>query len=166
MDNLPKRKRIRLENYDYSSSGMYFITVCAKNRQNILWDNVGADIIHPDNLPLSPIGTTVEQGILQINNHYDNVEVNKYCLMPDHIHLIIFIYPNEGGQILSAPTISTIVGSLKRWTSKQAGKPIWQKSFIDRIIRNEKGYQAVWEYIENNPFKLDTSDDMPDFENM
>lgn len=166
MTDLKTRKRIRLENYDYSTPGMYFITVCTKNRQNILWNNVRTDIISPDNLPLSSIGITVEHGILQINNHYDNVEVNKYCIMPDHIHLIIFIYPNESGRMVSAPTISTIVGSMKRWTSKQTGKPIWQKSFIDRIIRNEKGYQAVWEYIENNPLKTDTSDDMPDFDNM
>ena len=48
----------------------------------------------------------------------------------------------------------------------QVGQSIWQKSFIDRVIRNEKSYQAVWKYIENNPIKLDTAYDMPDFESM
>ena len=55
---------------------------------------------------------------------------------------------------------------MKRWVSMQIGHSIWQKSFIDRVIRNDKGYRAVWEYIENNPIKLDTAYDMPDFENM
>ena len=73
---------------------------------------------------------------------------------------------NENGRQIAAPTISTVVGHMKRWVSMQLGQSIWQKSFIDRVIRNEKGYRAVWEYIENNPIKLDTAYDMPDFDNM
>ena len=53
--------------------------------------------------------------------------------------------------MISAPTISTVVGSMKRWVSKQAGRPIWQKSFVDRVIRDEQMYQAIWKYIDENP---------------
>ena len=153
MPNLPKRKQIRIENYDYSTSGAYFITICTANREKIFWNNIGADIIRPQNIPLSAIGKIAQQGILQIENHYANVFVDKYCVMPDHIHLILRIDAEYDGRILSAPTVSTVVGSMKRWISKQAGKPIWQKSFYEHTIRNQTDYNEIWQYIENNPLK-------------
>ena len=162
MNELPKRKPIRIENYDYSTPGAYFITVCVNDRKPILW-NVGAATYRPN---LSKIGAVVETAILQIPEHYPAVSVNKYCVMPDHIHMILSINADEDGRQIAAPTVSTVVGHMKRWVSMQIGHSIWQKSFIDRVIRNDQGYRAVWEYIENNPMKLDTAYDMPDFENM
>ena len=129
METFPNRKQIRIKNYDYSTPGAYFITVCTANREKIFWNDVGADSIRPGNLPLSSSGKIAEQAVLQIASHYENIVVDKYCIMPDHIHLILRIESNISGRIISAPTISTVVGSMKRWVSKQIGKPIWQKSF-------------------------------------
>lgn len=162
MNELPKRKTIRIENYDYSTPGAYFITVCIQDRKSILW-KVGAAICRP---PLSKIGSVVETAIHQIPEHYPMISVDKYCIMPDHIHMLLSINTDEDGRQIAAPTVPTVVGHMKRWVSMQIGHSIWQKSFIDRVIRNDKGYRAVWEYIENNPIKLDTAYDMPDFENM
>ena len=153
MGELPARKRIRLENYDYSTPGAYFITVCTVNREKLFWNGVGADIIRPKNLPLSEIGRIVEQAIKQIPSHYTNVSVDKYCIMPDHVHLLLRIESDIGGRIISAPTIPTVVGSMKRWVSKQVGRPIWQKSFFDHGIRTQQDYDETWEYIDNNPLK-------------
>ena len=151
--DLPKRKRNRLEGFDYSLSGCYYITVCTTNRLHIFWEFVGADMIRPDQPPLSDIGKIVQQGILQIPSHYEGVFLDKYCIMPDHIHLIVRIdKDDECGQMGAAPTISTVIGSLKRWISRQVG-PIWQKSFYDHCIRNEKDYNEIWEYIDQNPLK-------------
>ena len=162
MINLPNRKAIRLTDYNYSTPGAYFITVCILDRKPILW-NVGAAISRPN---LSKIGSVVETAILQIPEHYPAVSVDKYCVMPDHVHMILSINTDEDGRQIAAPTVSTVVGHMKRWASIQLGQSIWQKSFIDRVIRNDKGYRAVWEYIENNPVKPDTAYDMPDFDNM
>lgn len=153
MNDLPKRKQIRIEDYDYSTPGAYFITVCTANREKIFWNSVGADIIRPENGPLSTAGKVVEQGILQIAQHYENVVVDNYCIMPDHIHLILRIESDMDGRMISAPAVSTVVGSMKRWISKQIGGPIWQKSFYDHGIRNQQDYNEIWEYIENNPIK-------------
>ncbi len=153
MDELFKRKPIRMEDYDYSTPGAYFLTVCTANREEIFWKVVGADIIRPENVPLSPAGKIVEQGILQIPEHYENVLVDKYCIMPDHIHMILRIESDVAGRIISAPTVSTMVGSMKRWISRQIGKPIWQKSYYDHGIRNQRDYDEIWEYIDNNPLK-------------
>ena len=107
MDNLPKRKPIRIENYDYTTPGAYFVTVCTANREKIFWNGVGADIIRPQNVPLSSIGKIAEQGILQMVEHYKDIIVDKYCIMPDHIHLILRIKSNIAGRMISAPTISS-----------------------------------------------------------
>ena len=55
--------------------------------------------------------------------------------------------------MISAPTINTVIGQMKRWASKQIGTSIWQKSFHEHIIRNEQDYREIWAYIENNPAK-------------
>ena len=153
METLPNRKQIRIKNYDYATPGAYFITVCTANREKIFWHGVGADIIRPENLPLSTSGKIAEQAVLQIASHYENVSVDKYCIMPDHIHLILRIESNVSGRTISAPTISTVIGSMKRWVSKQIGKPIWQKSFYEHGIRNQQDYDEIWAYIDNNPLK-------------
>ena len=153
MQEYPNRKRNRIENFDYATPGAYFITVCTKNREKLLWQSVGADIIRPPMVPLSVIGTILEQGILQIETHYENVVVEKYCIMPDHLHLILQIKSCIDGRMISAPTVSTIIGSMKRWVSRQVGKSIWQKSFYEHVIRNQQDYDAAWEYIQNNPLK-------------
>ena len=151
-EQLP-RKRTRIEHYDYSTPGIYFVTVCTNHRQKILWNGVGADIIRPSRPPLSALGKIVEQAILQIPTHYETIFVDKYCIMPDHIHLLLRIESNRDGRIISAPTLSTVVGSMKRWVSRQTGRPVWQKSFYDHGIRNQTDYDSVWQYIENNPLK-------------
>lgn len=147
--DLPKRKNIRLNDYNYSSNGAYFITICTKNKENLLWKNVGANCVRPlDQLPLSKIGIVIENEIYKLNTVYENIKVDKYQIMPNHIHLIIFIYEDSNGR-----TISRIIKQFKGSITKQIGFSIWQKSFYDRIIRNEKEYQSVWNYIHNNPLK-------------
>ncbi len=163
---LPKRKKIRLENYDYSSAGAYFVTVCTRNRKKLFWKdntNVREDSIRPKEVILSASGEIVDNAINQISDHYENIVVDKYCIMSDHIHLIVFIMSDENGRIISAPTLQTVVGQMKRYVSKELGFSVWQKSFVDRVIRNARGYRKVWEYIDNNPIKIDYAYDNIDF---
>lgn len=125
-----------------------------KNKENLLWKNVGANCVRPlDQLPLSKIGIVIENEIYKLNTVYENIKVDKYQIMPNHIHLIIFIYEDSNGRTQFAPTISRIIKQFKGSITKQIGFSIWQKSFYDRIIRNEKEYQSVWNYIHNNPLK-------------
>jgi REP element-mobilizing transposase RayT len=153
MNNLPARKRIRLSEFDHANAGAYFITVCTAGREKIFWSAVGADTIRPQNVPLSAIGRIVELGIQQIPSHYETIVVDKYCIMPDHVHMIVRILGDANGRIISAPTIPTVIGSMKRWVSRQIGKSIWQKSFYDHGIRNQQDYDEIWKYIEYNPLK-------------
>lgn len=147
-NDFPERKKIRLQEYDYSTAGAYFITICVKDRRRILWDSVGADSIRPNSFRLSEYGLIVETAIKNISVYYENISVDKFSIMPDHIHLII---SSTDGRMISAPTMSRVVGQMKRWVSKESGISFWQKSYYDHIIRNENDYAEIWEYIERNP---------------
>lgn len=151
---LRKRKRIRLKDYDYNNAGVYFITVCIKDRKSLLWNNVGATIGRPKELMLSSYGKIVDDAIRQIPNHYPYVKLDNYVIMPNHIHLLLSIEGDVSGRPMVAPTISTVINQMKGYVSKQVGYSIWQKSFIDHIIRNKKDYVEHYNYIENNPYKL------------
>lgn len=85
---------------------------------------------------------------------YNNVAVDKYVIMPNHIHMIITINESpieNGGMRASRPTLHTIVRSFKTMVTQQIGISIWQDSYYDRVIRSETGYRKVWEYIDKNP---------------
>ena len=148
---LPKRKKNRLENYDYSQCGAYFLTICVQNHDQILWENnVGANSVRPPSL--SEIGIVVDEKINEIATKYPMTNVDKYIIMPNHIHLIIVLRTmDENGRTLFAPTISRVVKQFKGVVTKQIGWSIWQKSFHDHIIRNDEEYQKIWDYIEYNP---------------
>ena len=70
--------------------------------------------------------------------------------MPDHVHILLRIAPTISGVSVG---LSTVIGSLKRWVSRQAGRPIWQKSYFDHVIRGQRDYNEIWQYIEENPLK-------------
>ena len=96
---------------------------------------------------------TVDNEIKKLNSVYDAVHVDKYCIMPDHIHFILAINTNKDGRTQFAPTISRVIKQFNGSIAKQIGRPIWQKSFYDHGIRNQQDYDEIWEYIENNPLK-------------
>ena len=148
-----KRKNTRLKEYDYSSAGSYFITVCIKDKKPLLWNNVGASIARPHKLELSQYGKIVDSAIRQIPSHYPNVNVDNYVVMPNHIHLLLSIEGDINGRAMLAPTLSQVIQQMKGYVSKQIGHSIWQKLFFDHIIRNEKDYIKHYTYIENNPVK-------------
>ncbi len=149
---LTSRKPNRLQDYDYGKNGAYFITICVKDRHEMLWKPVGARIAHPHEQTLSDIGEVVNTAIQNIPAIYSNVRVDKYVIMPNHIHMILTI-ANDHGRAMRAPTISIVVNQMKGYVTKQIGFTIWQKLFHDHIIRNEQEYREIWNYINQNPQK-------------
>lgn len=152
MDQI-KRKPNRLKNYDYSQNGIYFITICTNNRKPVLSQIfVGAGIARPHALQLTNIGLVAEKGIKGIEKHHENMFIDHYVIMPNHVHLLLRI-ERPGGRAMLAPTVSRIVQQLKGYVSKQSGKKVWQKSFYDHVIRDEQDYFTKWQYIDENPLK-------------
>lgn len=156
MKNLPTRKPNRLKGYNYTHSGAYFVTICAKERAELfssIPDNVvGADIIRPQ---LTQIGSIAENGIMNIPKIHPGVDVTHFVIMPNHIHIIIEIVGDAACERQNAAptglTVSKIVGYFKQFVSRQVGFSPWQKSFHDHIIRSEEDYIRIAEYIDTNP---------------
>ena len=104
MEKLPRRKVIRLKEYDYSRQGIYFITICTKNKESSLSEIVGADSIRPPEIKLKPIGIIARKYILKIPLVYENAEIDEYVIMPNHLHLLLRL-KDYNGRMVSAPTI-------------------------------------------------------------
>ena len=150
--NYPKRKQLRLKDYDYSSNGCYFITICTKDRKPMFWA-VGAGSPRPR---LSEVGKIVKLWILKINEKYPEINLEKFVIMPNHLHLLLMI-DRAHGRGDPAPTIKSAIGWLKyhitvdiNRISNTPGKQIFQRSFHDHIIRDDNDYAVRWEYIDDN----------------
>ena len=153
MTMLPSRKKVRLEDYDYSENGVYFVTVCTTGRAPLLSSiRVGDGLCAVPSIELTPIGIEVERSIRFLEQHYSQVTLEKYVIMPNHIHLLLGLYGDlSGGD--GTPPLHSLIGRMKSFTTKAYGKTLWQRSFYDRIVRNEQEFQAYWQYIEYNPLK-------------
>lgn len=150
-NELPKRKPNRLKEFDYSTNGAYFITICVKDRKCVLGKIVGEGLCALPKIELTEIGNKVVSSIEYINNNYSNVFIDKYIVMPNHIHLIIILNNQTGGR--GNPPLPNIIGNLKSFTTKKYGKKLWQRSYYDHIIRNEDDYLNIWEYVNSNALK-------------
>ncbi len=149
-NSLPKRKDNRLKGFDYSSCGTYFLTICAKDRRNYFGCIVGAPIGRPL-CELSEYGKIVDESINNIEKIYTGIRLDKYVIMPDHVHLLLTILPDKCGRPMGAPTIPTVVNQFKGYVTKRIGFSVWQKLYYDHVIRDDEDYNTKWEYIENNP---------------
>ena len=153
MSELPKRKNIRLQGYDYSSEGCYFITICTEHRKNLLSTIVGGDDLGaPKEVTLKPYGKAVEKYILSMEKAYESVKVENFIIMPNHIHLLLLI-DTYGLPRSSAPTIPDVVTALKKFTNRDCKHNLWQRGYMDHIIRNQKDFENHWNYIEYNALK-------------
>ena len=153
MEDLRKRKNIRLQNFDYNTPGAYFITVCTLKRENYFWNTVGATIGRPQDVELSEYGKIADEAINNIPLIYPSLTVDNYVIMPDHIHLLLRICPDDLGRPMVAPTVSRVVNQLKGYVSKRIGISIWQKLFYDHVVRNRDDYNEINKYIYENPMR-------------
>ena len=152
---LPKRKPTRLKNYNYSTVGFYFVTVCVKDRKNLLGNIVGDGACDVPKMMLSEYGCVLEEYLTLLNNKYSHISVDKYEIMPNHFHLIINL--SQGG-LSQAPNptnneISKFMSLLKRECNQKYKYNIWQRGFHDHIIRGEADYLKIWQYIDTNVLK-------------
>ncbi len=158
MSSFPQRKLPRLRNYDYSSPGAYFITICTYNRKCIfdLEDYVGND-----QCVVPSIGNRiVHKWINNLSTRFSNVKIDKYVVMPNHIHIIAVITEKRADvsietavQWLKTMIINEYISFVKSGELLAYDKKLWQKSYHDHIIRDKNDYEKIWEYIDNNILK-------------
>ena len=146
------RKALRLDGYDYSAQGAYFLTLCTQHRRCTL-SRVGRDDLGAPCVCLTTAGCIVDRYIRSISAAYPHIAVDQYIIMPNHVHLLLTVLHNDGAPGSSRPTalIPRVVAALKRFTNQEAGCKLWQTSYYDHIIRDEADYTARYNYILDNP---------------
>ena len=158
--DLPKRKPNRLVNFDYSTPGAYFITICTKQKKCTLGRVVGGGDLDAPQMVLSPIGKIVQHNI-EASKQIPNIRVDKYVIMPNHVHFILCIDADRSNGTSRSPsptnaTIPRYVACLKRFCHQALQSVIFQRSYYDHVIRNETNYLKIWNYIDTNPARWNT----------
>lgn len=156
---LPKRRSPRLKGYDYGTGGAYFITICTQNRRCILSEIMAPKItvgegLAPPEVRLTAIGKLAEEQLWAIPERFPAAAVDRYVIMPNHIHLILRLQGTAGGASPS-PTVTQVIGTFKSMTTRlcEGETKLFQRSFYDHVIRNEDDYQEIWTYLDQNPAK-------------
>ncbi len=153
------RHSLRMEGYDYSIAGVYFITTVTYQRSCIFGD------IESGEMKLNVFGQIIKQTWEWLSNHFTYVELDTYIVMPNHFHGIIKIMElddSSRGGSRPAPTkikaLGQLIGAFKTVSAKKinqirdtSGSPVWQRNYHDHIIRTQKEYESIWNYIEANP---------------
>ena len=182
---IKNRQSIRLKNYDYSQSGLYFVTICTQNRECIFGDIVGAHHDAPvPKMVLNNVGNMIEKLWNKIPEHFHMAELDIFQIMPNHLHVIIRIVgagfmPARGERATTrvAPTITLgdIIGAFKSLTTheyiigvknngwKPFDKRLFQRNYYEHIIRNENDLNKIREYVINNPLMWDRDRNNPKF---
>ena len=143
---------MRLKRFDYNSPNAYFLTICIKERQQILSKIILGKTEKPE-IVLTNVGSVIERNVLSIDNT-GYASVDHYVIMPDHIHLILRLNGiiNETRNPTNQ-TIPHIVSTFKRLCTKEIGENIFQRSYYDHIIRDRDDYETRMKYIYENPVK-------------
>ena len=152
------RKANRLQDYDYSQNGFYFVTICAKNRKEYFGE------IKNEEMVLNDCGEIANQLWLEIPNHFEDVKLDEHIIMPNHVHGIIISDKDDVGnrhacslQGRQYQKLPVVIGSSKSAVTRKIhqihNEFNWQKSFYDHIIRNDKSLHRIRKYIHYNALK-------------
>jgi putative transposase len=153
-----RRKRIRLEGFDYSLPGVYFVTISTAQYACIL------SSIEQSHANLSAIGTVVDQNVLELPIRYSRVEIHSYVIMPNHVHLLMYLHATTDPR--ANLSLCQIIGAMKgraTYQCREGGlleveQQLWQRSFHERIVRNENEFQQFNDYISANPARWHEDD--------
>ena len=182
-NRFPIRKKLRITEHDYSSRGAYFVTICVHDRKRLLSEiiepvgcgaldappeswilNVGGDVPNDPymlSIRLTDIGKIVEKYLLSSQN-ISGVMIDQYVIMPDHVHAIIILNPDEyikgldGSSRAPNPTnemLPHVISTLKRFCNKEIGEKIFQRGYMEHIIRDREDYETRRKYIYENPMR-------------
>ena len=167
------RCSIRLKDYDYSQNCAYFVTIVTRQRACLFGEIMGGE------LALNEIGKIMQEAWNEIPQHFPNVVLDAFVVMPNHIHGIIIIdapiYVSHVRARHASPlppwgpkpkSLSAIIGSFKSAVTNRINKmretpatPFWQRNYYEHVIRDENDYEAIFNYIASNPINWDKDEE-------
>ncbi len=159
MDTLPQRKRLRLKHYDYSTQGLYFLTVCCRNHICYFGS------IAKDKMQLNDAGLIIEKWYLKIPEKFTNLAIHDYVIMPNHFHCVLEIMQSQTAVGHAGPSLPDVMQWFKTMTTndyiknvktnnwQRFDKRLWQRSYFEHVVRTEQNHQTIVDYIKYNPQK-------------
>jgi putative transposase len=145
------RRSIRLKEFDYSQPGAYFMSTNTIGRKPVFGKINNIEMLMND------FGMIVEKVWSGLPRHYPQIEIDDYCVMPDHFHGIIKINEIQNGKPTS---LSEFIRAFKSFSSREInlsmnsqGTPIWQRNYFEHVIRTEKDMSRIRQYILDNPIR-------------
>ena len=152
----PTRRSIRLQDYNYSQNGVYFVTICAQNRACLFGQ------IIDEKMKLNNAGEMIHEEWSQLSERFNFIQLDHYVIMPNHFHGIFFIKTRENC-VTKNSNIGVIIGAFKSITThkyingvKKNHWPVfngklWQRNYYEQVLRDEESLYRAREYIINNP---------------
>jgi len=157
----PRRRSIRLRDYDYSEAGAYFVTICAQDRR-LLFGTVDEAAVR-----LTACGEIVQAAWESLPARYPHISLDLFVVMPNHVHgIIVLVHPDdlavEATGLKATPSrrhaVPEIVRAFKTFSARKVneqrgtpGEPVWQRNYYEHVVRDEKDLRRIQEYILNNP---------------
>jgi putative transposase len=169
------RHSIRLKNYDYSTPGYYFVTICTRDRKSLFGEVTSGQML------LNPVGEKIQSVWISLPDYYPGIEIDSYVVMPNHLHGILALNvgagprarPGQGQARRPAPTLSlpdviqrfkSFSTTLYRKENKKNGKSnptLWQRNYYEHVIRRDESLDGIRKYIQENPSKWEMDKDNP-----
>jgi putative transposase len=170
-----QRKSVRLKDYNYSEAGAYFVTLCTSGRQCIFGSIVEGM------RQLSPLGSSVQDCWNDLHQHFPDIDFEIFVVMPNHFHGIVVVTKDLVGAIHELPLhenklarrrmlLPKIIGRFKMTSAKRINEvrgtpsvPVWQRNYYEHVIRDEKSFGRIHEYIQTNPLRWEMDRENPSF---
>lgn len=167
---LPQRRSIRLRDYDYARNGAYFVTICSNQRHCLFGE------IESGSIRLSPIGEAVDAAWYELPQHTPELLLDAWVVMPNHVHGILVLPGSVTNRSLATATprgpnpcsLGAVIGGFKSAVGRAVNaanlspvRPIWQRNFFERVIRDDRELDATRRYIEMNPNHWESDPDHP-----
>jgi REP element-mobilizing transposase RayT len=170
-DKIHKRRSLRLQEYDYSRPGAYFITICTQDRKCLFGSVVNGEM-QPNDLARSA------QSIwYALPSRFPQVRLDQFVIMPNHIHAVIFVGAQyiastgssdavQTGAINRALKLGEIVRTYKAMSTRTirrigCAQFKWQRNYYEHIIRDENSLNRIRQYIVDNPIRWDVDAENP-----
>ena len=160
-----------MKGFDYGQNGMYFVTICAWNRENLFGQIVNGE------MELSSAGEIVQAVWDDLPNHHAGLELDAFVIMPNHIHAILALVgrvcdppcpmrqnthnqPSQRSPKSSVPSRRFRPDESIR-LDDVVGVPVWQRNYFERVIRSDRELLDTREYIQGNPVRWDSDEENP-----
>lgn len=165
------RRSIRLKEYDYSQPGMYFLTMCTKNRECLFGEVKNGEMV------LNDFGEIAKKWWRNLENKFPNISLDEYKIMPNHLHGIINVRAIHESPVRDKidrrrMLLPKTVGYFKMNSAKDINKkrrsegvPVWQRNYYEYIIRDEESLDAIRNYIINNSLNWNHDSENPNAQN-